>query len=115
MLWGTNSISISRKYSTKVEVQSKRNSNESLDPWFITGFSDGESSFMVIINKNNKYSTGYSLQLNFKILLHKKDRALLEQIQSKWGVGVIMDKSKNDAVNFTVSRLNDIKVVIDHF
>jgi hypothetical protein len=38
---------------------------------------------MVIINKNNKYSTGYSLQLNFKILLHKKDRALLEQIQSK--------------------------------
>lgn len=29
------------KYSSKIEVQSKRNSNESLDPWFISGFSDG--------------------------------------------------------------------------
>lgn len=115
VLWGTNSISISRKYSSKVEVQSKRNSNESLDPWFITGFSDGESCFSVIINNNNRYSTGYSLQLNFQILLHKKDRAILEQIQSKWGVGVIKDQPNNDAVNFTVSRLKDIQIVIDHF
>lgn len=36
--WGTNSIIISRKYSSKVEVPSVRYSNESLNPWFITGF-----------------------------------------------------------------------------
>jgi hypothetical protein len=30
-------------------------------------------------------------------------------------VGVIKDKPNNDAVNFSVSRLKDIKIVIDHF
>lgn len=86
-----------------------------LHPWFITGFSDGESCFLVMINKNNRHSTGYSLQISFQILLHKKDIALLEQIKSKWGVGVINDKPNNDAVNFSVSGLKDIQIVIDHF
>ena len=45
--------------------------------------------------------------------MHKKDKAILELFQSKWGVGIIGDKDKN-AVRFIVTRLKDIKVVIDH-
>ena len=30
-------------------------------------------------------------------------------------MGVIKDQPNNDAVNFTVSRLKDIQIVIDHF
>lgn len=68
-----------------------------------------------MLNKDTRCSTGYSLQINFQILLHKKDIALLEQIQSKWGVGAIKDRPDIGAVNFSVSRLKDIQVVIDHF
>lgn len=60
-----------------------------LHPWFITGFAYAESSFILLINKNSQYKTGYSLQICFSINLHKKDRALLEKIASFYGVGNI--------------------------
>lgn len=34
--------------------------NSSIDPWFITGLFDAESSFVVIILKNYRYKTGWS-------------------------------------------------------
>ena len=66
--------------------------NCKLNPYFISGFVDGEGSIMLVIRKDNKYSTGYLVQVVFQIELHKKDRALLELIQSTWEVGVITDK-----------------------
>ena len=82
---------------------------------FITGFVDAEGCFMVMIRKNNKCLLGYSVHVVFQIELHKKDRAILESIQSTWGVGVLTEKKTRDVVTFTVSRLSDIKVVIAHF
>lgn len=40
-----------------------------LDPWFISGFTDAEGSFILGIYKNNKYKIGYQVQLIFKISL----------------------------------------------
>ena len=51
----------------------------------------------------------------FQISLHKKDKVLLEEIQSTWGVGVLSDKEAQNAIYFTASRIKDIEVVIDHF
>jgi hypothetical protein len=82
---------------------------------FVTGFVDAEGCFMIAIRKNNKCLTGYSVQVVFQIELHKKDRAILVFIQLIWGVGILTDKKTRDTVNFTVSRLRDLKVVIDHF
>lgn len=38
-----------------------------LNPWFITGFTDAEGSFILGIYKNNKYKTAHQVQLIFKI------------------------------------------------
>jgi len=48
----SNQMNKLRFYST----DSKINSNYSLDPYFLTGFADAESSFMVLVLKepNNK-------------------------------------------------------------
>lgn len=35
---------------------------DSLNPWWVTGFSDGESSFIVTIYKNKEYKCGYQVQ-----------------------------------------------------
>ena len=43
---------------------------------------DGEASFYLSILKNDKYNTGFSVQLFFEISLHKKDKAILELFQS---------------------------------
>lgn len=64
-------------------------------PLFYYWLSDGESSFMIITNKNNKCETGYQTQGCFQIGLHQKDRALLEMIQSYFnGAGSIKTKEK---------------------
>lgn len=82
-----------------------------LNPHWITGFCDGEGSFILSIYKNKEVKI--KVQVLFQIELHKKDRSILEFIKTKWGVGTITDK-KTD-VNLTVARNNEIKVLIDHF
>lgn len=53
-----------------------------MNPWFVTGFSDAEASFSLNINKDTSNKFGLKVQIIFQIGLHKKDKALLEQIQS---------------------------------
>ena len=55
-----------------------------LDAWFVTGFSDGEASFIVSITENKKLNIGWKVQLIFSIKLHLKDKLLLEQIRNFW-------------------------------
>jgi len=54
----------------------------SLNPFFITGLTDAEGSFVCVIRK----STGHRLRRRavvvFQIALHKKDLELLKQIQA---------------------------------
>lgn len=85
-----------------------------LNPWFITGYADAESSFILLVNKNAKYATGYSIQPCFSISAHKKDRALLESV-AFFGKGNIT-KSGKDAILYRVSSTKDIvQVIIPHF
>ena len=57
-----------------------------LYPWWVTGFSDGESSFVVSIFKNKEYKLGYQIQARFYIALHPNDILLLHNLQSFfWG------------------------------
>lgn len=41
-------------------------STPTINPWFITGFVDGEGSFMVQIVKNNKLKLGWRIYYIFK-------------------------------------------------
>jgi hypothetical protein len=86
-----------------------------LDPWFITGFVDGEGSFMIRVRKNPKYRIGFVVEVYFSITLHKKDQKILEDIQSYFGVGKIRN-DVNDKVKFRVESLKDIvSKIIPHF
>jgi len=56
----------------------------SLNPYFVTGFSDAESCFFFIgLYPSNP--TGYQVQAIFQISLYNNDSALLSQIQSYFG------------------------------
>ena len=60
-----------------------------LEPWRITGFTDGEGCFYIGIIKKSSCKSGYNCQVSFKISLHENDRAILETIQNYFGVGNI--------------------------
>lgn len=85
-----------------------------LNPWFISGFSDAESSFSILIQPNSKYGTGWRVKPIFAIGLHKKDLGLLESIQSSLGVGKINTQGKS-AVQYRVESIKDLSVIINHF
>lgn len=84
-----------------------------LNPWFLTGFSDGESSFYITVHKSNNVKTGWSVRAIFETHLHVKDKALLEKIQTSLG-GVGSITTRDNQVSFKV-YYKDLAVLIDHF
>ena len=59
---------------TSVVASAVQKSNDSLNPWFIVGFVDGEGSFIILIYKNSKLKTGWEVKLKFSITVHRKDK-----------------------------------------
>ena len=57
--------------------------NTKLDPWFVTGFCDGEACFSVsiYIDKRIKGRLGWAVKPSFQISLNSRDIKLLLQLQ----------------------------------
>jgi hypothetical protein len=85
-----------------------------LNPYYVTGFTDGEGCYFIGIHSDSNYKTGYRVKASFQIGLHEKDLALLEQIQSFFGVGKIT-KLGAESVQFRVTALEDLNVIVNHF
>lgn len=101
-------------------LQWRNYSNErklGLNPSFISGFSDAEGSFVVIILKNPRYNVGWSVQARFQIKLHENDRALLLLIQKFfYNIGDISKKNDRCTVEFRVSDITSLNdIIIPHF
>jgi NADH:ubiquinone oxidoreductase subunit K len=103
-----------RNYSTTSSSNCK---TYSVDPWFITGLFDAESSFVVTILKNSRYKTGWNVQARVQIKMHEKDRDLILQTQEYFGgIGHISNPNKNLTAEFRVSTIKDLtSVIIPHF
>ena len=85
-----------------------------LNPWFVTGFTDGDGSFAVSITKK-KEGIGWKIVPMFTIGLDLKDLDLLVQIKDFFKTGNICT-SKRGVVYYTVSSVKDIvKYIIPHF
>lgn len=111
----TNQINRQVRFNSYHVVQSSQTSLfESINPWFITGFVEAEGSFIINITKNNKTKTGWRVQVEFKIGLHKKDLNLLNGIQKFFGVGAVYNQAE-DAVQLIVQSAKELIVIINHF
>lgn len=92
-----------RNFSSKVESK--------LDPYYVTGLCDAESSFTIsIIKKNNKYYP----KLIFKLNLHNRDKFLLEKLVKFFGVGKIYN-NQSSSCQLAFQTITELGVIIDHF
>lgn len=107
---------IYRPVSTLIASSSIPSSKNSyyLNPYYITGFVDGEGCFTTSIFKDSRMLTGWQIKPIFKIYLHNRDKKLLEAIQRTFGVGKIYKHGKN-SLEFRVSSLKNLKIILDHF
>lgn len=80
------------------------------DPFWLTGFADGESCFYVKISKKSKgYSSGVQVMIAFSISQHVRDELLLIKFIKYLGCGNIEKVStRPSGVNFVVYKFSDI-------
>jgi hypothetical protein len=90
-----------------------------IDPWWVTGFCDGEASFT--------YSrSSRQIALYFAVKLIASDRPVLERLQAYFGCGSLYHVAPTPARNhnsgfsktatlFRVTRHDDLPRVTDHF
>lgn len=83
-----------------------------MNPWFLTGFVDGEGCFRISLTKRDNL-VGWRVQLFFQITLHRKDKTLLENIQKYWKVGKI-HKSGSDLLQYRIQSFVEIETIIKH-
>nr|YP_007475350.1 hypothetical protein H911_mgp01 [Microbotryum lychnidis-dioicae]AGE14564.1 hypothetical protein [Microbotryum lychnidis-dioicae] len=89
-------------------------SGDFMYPWFVTGFTDAEGCFNVKLTKSEG-KLRWRVNVSFLIVLHVKDKALLEHIQTYFG-GVGTVRVYKDTVRFDVSSVKDLlNVIIPHF
>ena len=95
---------LARFYNTYSTSHSKISK---LNPFFITGLTDGEGSFVCIIKKSEGHRLGWRVEVVFQIGLHKKDLELLKRIKAYFGdTGTIV--SFSDMCAFRVSSPEQI-------
>nr|AFM36681.1 double motif LAGLIDADG homing endonuclease [Ophiostoma hyalothecium] len=88
------------------------NNNININPWFLTGFIDGEGCFRISLTKVNR-AIGWRVQLFFQINLHEKDKALLESIKNYLGVGKIHSSGKN-ILQYRIQTFDELTILIKH-
>lgn len=91
-------------------------SNKNINNWWVTGFADGESSFILSIRESDRRKIGWAVTLVFSIKLHIKELALLEQIKLFFGVGVITISKEGGFAIYSVRSVEELEnVIIPHF
>lgn len=85
-----------------------------VNPWFFTGFADGEASFIIYIQKTDSAKLGWATWVSFEINIDNKDLSILKDIKSYLGVGNINEKSNGTCVYY-IRSLNEISILINHF
>lgn len=97
----------------KISIMPDHNLNK-LDPNWVTGFTDAEGCFSIIID--NSYNIKGKIRISFEINLHEKDKDILYKIQDFFGIGAIYHRSDRKKSVYRVTNVNYIKnVIIPHF
>ena len=90
------------------------NQQERLDPWWVSGFVDGEGCFHVSINRVPKMSNGWQVLPEFRIVQHSRDEAILHRLREFFGCGrVVVNRGMQKELR--IRRLEDLKRVVEFF
>src|SRR5690606_16640450 len=106
------------KFSFRTNIRSfstlELKENFKLDPYWITGFTDAEGCFSVIIEMSSLLK--WKVRVSYEINLHIKDIAIPHQIKRFFSVGSIYSKFNRNLCVYRVTKVKDlIAVSITHF
>lgn len=86
------------------------------DASYISGFTDGEGSFLVSFQKRAKMSTGIEVRPSFTISQHLRNKEILFQICEYFGSGGIRFNKSDQTYKYEVRSLKELlQKIIPHF
>nr|YP_009687841.1 NADH dehydrogenase subunit 2 [Fusarium bambusae]QDX17429.1 NADH dehydrogenase subunit 2 [Fusarium bambusae] len=112
--WGSEASLFFEEKSASIlrkEYPLENNKNKLIHPWFITGFTDAEGSFMVHLEKNQDK---WRVRPRFQIKLDIRDLSLLKEIKAYFNHIGSINISNKECV-YKVRSLNEVAIIISHF
>jgi len=89
--------------------------NMNLNPYWISGFVDGEGTFYIGINKSTTMTIGYQVLPEFRVVQHYKDIKLLYALKKYFDCGVVR-VNHDDRYELRIRSIEHInKKIIPHF
>lgn len=86
-----------------------------INPYWLSGFVDGEGTFYVGINKNDTMKIHFQVLPEFRIVQHERDIKLLHALKKFFGAGVVRI-NHDTRYELRIRSLEHInKYVIPHF
>ena len=86
-----------------------------ISPYYVTGFADAESCFLINILAKSDIKIGYLVSLAFKIKLHAKDIILLERVRNYLDKKGAIYARKDGYVDYVVTSKKDLEIIVNHF
>ncbi len=109
-----SNIFLKKYFYSILNTENKNKVN--LNPQWVTGFSDGEGCFSVIISKRNGFLNSWKITTSFEINLHIKDLDILLKIKDFFDVGIVSTRPSKFACVYRVTKNKDIiNNIIPHF
>ena len=79
-----------------------------MDPWFVTGLTEGEGCFCISLSLRPKLRCGIEVRPSFSLSLNEKDRTLLEDLQTYFGCGWIRESKSDRTFKFESRSVSEL-------
>src|SRR5437016_5485627 len=87
-----------------------------LDPWFVSGLTEGEGCFCISFAVRSKLRTGLEVRPSFSLSLNEKDRELLWDLQTFFGCGWIRESKADRTFKYEARSVSDLlDPIVPHF
>jgi LAGLIDADG endonuclease len=109
-------IYVTRNTPALIERQGAYEVAVPLDPWYVTGLTDGEGCFCISLAIRAKLRTGLEVRPSFSLSLNEKDLGLLEDLQAFFGCGWIRESKSDRTFKYEARSIGDlINRILPHF
>jgi LAGLIDADG endonuclease len=109
-------IHVMRNTPALIERQGAYGRAVPLDPWYVTGLTEGEGCFCISLAVRAKLRTGLEVRPSFSLSLNEKDLGLLEGLKAFFSCGWIRESKGDRTFKYEARSIGDLTgVILPHF
>jgi hypothetical protein len=113
---GSPEIHVTRNTPALIARQGAYGVAMPLDPWYVTGLTDGEGCFCVSFAIRAKLRLGLEVRPSFSLSLNEKDLDLLENLQAFFKCGWIRESKSDRTFKYEARSIRDLTdMIVPHF